>query len=46
MIKCVKSLMYTAALFGSSMFLLGGCGLDMGGGMRTILAILQEDIFG
>jgi hypothetical protein len=46
MIKCVKSLVYTAALFGSTMFVLNGCGLDLGGGMRTILAILQEDIFG
>jgi hypothetical protein len=38
--------MYTAALFGGTMYLLNGCGLNLGGGMRTILAILQEDIFG
>jgi hypothetical protein len=38
--------MYTAALFGSTMYLLNGCGLDLGGNMRWILAILQEDIFG
>ena len=45
MIKCVKSLVYTAAVISGSMYLMG-CGLDMGGGMRTILAILQEDAFG
>ena len=46
MIKCVKSWFYMAAMFGSTMYLLNGCGLDFGGGWRTILAILQEDIFG
>lgn len=46
MIKCVKSLMYIAALLGSTMYLLNGCGLNMNRQMGTILAILQEDIFG
>jgi len=38
--------MYMAALFGSSMYLLDGCGWDVGGQWRWVLAILQEDLFG
>ena len=33
MIKCVKSWIYAAALLGSTMVLLNGCGLDLGGGI-------------
>jgi len=47
MIKRVKIWMYTAALFGGTMFLFGGgCGWGLDGNARTLLAILQEDIFG
>jgi hypothetical protein len=38
--------MFMAALLGSTMYLLNGCGWGVNGQMRTILAILQEDIFG
>jgi len=44
MIKRVKLWIYLAALFGGTMFQLGGCALNKQ--TARILAILQEDIFG